>query len=540
LFKWWWLIVLATVVAVASGYLVTRDMPPVYMARTTLMVGRALTQPSPSDAEFSLSHELATTYADLAMRAPIANAVQAALGLTELPEYKVNIVAESHMIEIQVTDTNPERASAVANELANQLILQTPTSVERTDQQRQAFVNQQLDTMQAEIIKLSAEIDQKQADLQRLSSAAQLQDAQNELIALQTKLTLLQGNYATLLSNSQRGATNSLAVVEPATTPTIPIGPKKMLIMGLVAVIGLVLSAGAAHLLEFLDKSLKSPEEITKALGLPVIGYIRDIERKQNKMTYVAEYPRSPLAEAFRALRTNIEFSSVDKPLRSILVTSPNPGDGKTTVAANLALVMAQGDKKILLLDGDLRRPRIHEMMNGPVSPGLTDVIRGMNVFDAVRQWKEMHIGIMTAGNPPPNPAELLGSKKMEQVLTNLESVLDSVVIDGAPFVVTDSMVMASKVDGVIIVMRPGQTRMDVARAMNEQLIRSGANVVGVVLNRISHSKARSYSGYSVYSPYYGSSKYFEDTSKKALPEKGHPEKVKPVTPDKPLLQDKR
>lgn len=510
-----------------SGFVVTRDLPPTYSAHVTLMVGTVLYQPNPNDQEFTLSRELAATYADLAMRAPVANGVMAALGLEELPEYRVAIQYESRMIVISVTDTNPERASAVANELANQLILQTPTSVERSDQQRQAFINQQLDTMQAEIIRLSAEIDQKQTELQRLTSATQIEDAQAEIIGLESKLSLLQGNYATLLASSQRGATNTLTVVEPAFPPVIPIGPNKILIVGLVGVIGLVLSAGAAHLLEFLDKSIKTPEDVTRVLGLPVIGYIRDMDRKQNKMTYVADNPRSPLAEAFRALRTNIDFSSVDKPVRSILVTSPNAGDGKTTIASNLALIMAQGDKKVLLMDADLRRPRVHEFIGLPTQPGLTDVFRGMNAFDAIRQWKEMHIGVMTAGSPPPNPSELLGSKKMDQVLTNLESILDTIVMDGAPLMVTDSLVLSSRADGVILVLRPGLTNINAAKVMTDQLRRAGANILGVVLNRISVGRARDYSGYGVYSPYYSNHEYFDKKVKspasKAVREKSRP-----------------
>lgn len=517
LFKWWWLIAAATIVALLSGFLVTRDLPPVYVARASVMVGRGITEPNPSDYQLNMSHQLANTYAELARREPIANATMAALGLDKLPDYEVGVIYASTMVEITVTDTNPARASAVANELANQLILQSPTSSERTDQQRQAFVDQQLDEMQAQILTVSQEITQKQADIQQMSSAAQIEEARVDLAALETKLSLLQSNYATLLANSQEGAINILTLVEPATVPSRPIGPNKLLILGLVGVIGVVISAGAAHLLEFLDKSLKTPEDISRALGLPVIGYVKEMEPKKDHLTYVVENPHSPLAEAFRALRTNIEFSSTDKPIRSILITSPGVGDGKTTLSVNLALLLAQGDRKVLLIDGDLRRPRIHEGIDFTVQPGLTDVLRGMNIFDAVRQWKDMKVGVMTAGSPVTNPSELLGSRKMEAVLGNLEAVFDLIVIDSPPSIVTDSLVLASKVDGVVLVVRPGQTRSDVAKSTVDAFHRGGANVLGVVLNRISSSKARGYSGYGVYSPYYTDSRYFESGTKIAV-----------------------
>jgi polysaccharide biosynthesis transport protein len=505
LLKWWWLLVLATVVAGVAAYYATKPLPPIYQSRTTLIVGGAISDLNPDGNQVRISMSLAETYATLAHREPIQEATLQALGLSRLPEYTARALPNNQMIEIRVVDTNPQRAQAVANELAHQIILASPTSSERQNQHRMEFINRQLDDLQEEILSTREQLNVKQEELLGLNSAVQIADSQAEITGLQQKLTLLQTNYTNLLMNTHRGATNTISVIEPASLPTWPVGPNKSGIILMVSAIGFVLASSAAHLLEYLDKTIKTPEDVSRVMGLPVIGYIGEMERKRNEWDYVAEAPRSPIAEAFRSLRTNIEFAGVDKPIRTILITSADAADGKTTVATNLGIIMAQGDKKVVVMDADLRRPQIHQSLNIPIQPGLTEVFRDkVSVFDAVRSWKDRRVTIMPAGTPPPNPAELLASKKMDQIIHNLHEVVDVVVIDGPPFVVTDSVIMAAKVDGVLLVIRPGQTREEVGRAVMEQMRRAGANVIGVVLNRIPKRGAEYYySGYPVYSSYF-------------------------------------
>ena len=242
---------------------------------------------------------------------------------------------------------------------------------------------------------------------------------------------------------------------------------------------------------------------VSRVLGLPVIGFIGEMDGKANKITFVADHPRSPISEAFRSLRTNIDFASVDEPLKTILLTSPDASDGKTTVAINLAISMAQLERKVVLMDGDLRKPNIHKKLNLNNQPGLTDVFRErMNIFDVIRNWKEQRLIIVTSGSIPPNPAELLGSRRMDHILENLEEVVDTVVIDGSPMVVTDAQILASKTSAVILVLRPGQTRDEEARSILEQLNRAGARLIGVVFNRIPRKSAASYGNYRYLSPY--------------------------------------
>jgi capsular exopolysaccharide synthesis family protein len=260
-----------------------------------------------------------------------------------------------------------------------------------------------------------------------------------------------------------------------------------------------------AFTLEYMDDTLKTPQDVANVLGLPVVGYVVNeaAMEKSEGMPYVTSSPRSPMAETFRTLRTNLEFASVDKPLKTILITSPGSGDGKTTVATNLAAVMAQANKRVILLEGDLRRPRVHRALGMSNQVGLSDVFRGqMDIRDVARYSKVKDLAAITSGSLPPNPTELLGSARMAQILARLVESASVVIIDSPPFVVSDATVLSAKVDGVLLVIQPGRTHAEAARAMLTQLNRAGAHVVGVVLNRVPRKNAN----------YYGYYRYENDT----------------------------
>jgi capsular exopolysaccharide synthesis family protein len=210
---------------------------------------------------------------------------------------------------------------------------------------------------------------------------------------------------------------------------------------------------------------------------------------------------RHPVAEAFRVLRTNIDISQADQPLKTILVTSAGVGDGKTSVAANLALSIAQREKVVILVDVDLRRPSVHEFFELPNDRGLVDLLSDDVAISDVLQFKK--VAVLPSGGTPDNPTELLSSEKMDQLLTKLEKAADVVIIDGPPFLVADAMVMAAKVDGVLLVVRPGHTSRSLAIGAAEQLKRSGARLIGVVLNRIPLRGANYYAGRSYIYTYY-------------------------------------
>ncbi|MDW8325334.1 MAG: polysaccharide biosynthesis tyrosine autokinase [Anaerolineales bacterium] len=487
--RWWWLILASILIAMTSAFYFTRELPPVYLARTTLLVGRALTEANPTEFEFGLGRTLARAYASVAVREPIANGVKSQLGLTELPKYTANPTPDGQFLEILVTDSSPELAQRVANAIAEQIIKQSPGVSQ--DAERQAFVESQLEDIRRKIENTTREIAQAQEKLSSVTSAAALDSLQSEIRTLEQRLTTLQSNYATLLANTAQGASNILTVFEPAALPERPIGPNVTLIILAAGLAGLVLSTGAAYLIEFLDDTLKTSDDVNRLLPYPIVGYIGEMERGRAGLVPVIDRPHSAIADAFRSLRTNLEFAAVDKPFQVIQITSASKGEGKSSIAFNLALIIAQRGKRVVLLDCDLRRPAVHRLLGMPNHDGLSDLFLGkLNVQDVTRVWRDNKLVAITGGTPPPNPTELLGSKRMDQILAELRENYDVIVIDGPPFFVPDAWVLTAKVDAVLLVAQPGFTRRSLVRAMVEQLKRVHAPVGGVVINRLSAARA--------------------------------------------------
>jgi len=499
LLKWWWLLVASTLVAAISSFLAVQQQPPIYSASTTLMIGGALDDPNPSGNEIWLGQQLATTYSDIAKREPVREATKAALGLTWLPEYIVRPLNNTQLMEISVTDIDPPRAQAVANELANQLILKSPTSPQE-DQERQSFISQQLDEMQLKIEETQDEINVKQEELGNMVSARQIADTQNQIAALQTKLNTLQSNYASLLSNTRQGALNTITVIEPASLPTKPVGPDVLMTVLTASALGMVLAGSAAFLLEHLDNTVKSPDEIKKLVNLPTLAGIAIIrgERYPEKLITI-KHPRAPISEAYRSLRTAIQFSTIDRPENTtLLVSSPNPTEGKSVTVANLAVVMAQAGYKVLIIDSDLRRPVMHRFFELPNSAGLTSFLLEVNPLhidddliylerDIIHNTSIEGLRVLTSGPIPPNPSELVGSEKMRKSLAALSKHYDYIVLDSPPtMIVTDAVVLSTQVQGVILVADADKTQKNQLRQVTEHLREVNANLIGVVLNRLS------------------------------------------------------
>jgi capsular exopolysaccharide synthesis family protein len=210
-------------------------------------------------------------------------------------------------------------------------------------------------------------------------------------------------------------------------------------------------------------------------------------------------YPHSGIAEAYRRLRANIEFASVDAPTTTLLVTSANPGDGKTVTAANLAVVFAQAGRRVLLVDADLRKPGIHLIFDLPNAHGLTTLLRSDEVSpDAIAHPTEQeNLRVLTTGPLPPNPAELLGSQHMRRIVDQLRARVDLVIFDSPPVqAVADASVLSSFLDGTVLVVDAGHSRRDAVRQARETLAKAGAKVLGAVVNRV-HTRADGESAYT-------------------------------------------
>lgn len=487
--KWWWLIAAATLVATVSSYFATRQQPAIYRTAVTVMVGTAIDNPNPNGNEFWLTQQLATSYADIAKREPVRKATRESLGLPWLPEFTTRVVPSTQLLEIAVTDTDPARAQAVANELANQLILLSPSSSSRADQQRQAFINQQLTDLETNIQTTKDEIGRKQADLGTLLSARQIADTRTQISGLQDKLNILQANYASLLAQTQRGAINSLSVVEPAGLPVFPVGPQKLATILLAAAIGFVLAAAAGYLMEYLDDTLKNPEDVQKVAGLATLGAVPIVSglKKENELI-MAEGGNSAAAEAYRILRTNLQFASVGHPLRTLMISSPSPSEGKSLTASNLAVAFAQAGKRVVLVDADLHRPRLHRVFGVRNNVGLTTALldEHPDLSALTDQTSVPNLHLLTSGPLPPNAAELLGSDRMRELTEKLLTAADIVIFDSPPVTaLSDGVILASQLDGVLLVVGAGETRRESARRAVVALGRVNARVVGALLNRM-------------------------------------------------------
>lgn len=502
--RWLWLIVACVLVAGVSSYLSTRSMPRIYQASTTVIIGQTLQEPNPTGQDFWTGEQLAQTYANMVRRQPILQGVAQALGLSYIPSAE-NVSARSvpgtQLLEISVRDTDPERARVIADEIAHQLILQSPTE-SPDEQQRWTFVQSQLQDLEAKIEGTKKEIEGEQAKLDAANSARAIQQYQNNIAALQQKLTTYQSTYASLLTTVQ-GGVNYISVVEPAVTPTGPISPRVGYIVTLASAIGLILAVSGALLIEYLDDTIKTPDDVTQTINLPTLGAVTRIEGASIEDKLVAaDHPRSPVSEAYRSLRTNLQFSAVDKPLKTLLVTSANPIEGKSLTVANLGVVMAQAGHSVVLIDADLRRPTLHRIFGLTKEEGLTNaLLQGNPSPDGYLQaTKVENLRVLTSGPLPPNPSELLSSERMRKLIEHLKGQADVLLFDSPPsLAVTDAAVLSSQVDGVLLVVDAGACRRDLAARAVEGLSKVGGNVLGAVLNKLSPRG----SGYYYYYYYY-------------------------------------
>jgi capsular exopolysaccharide synthesis family protein len=343
---------------------------------------------------------------------------------------------------------------------------------------------------------------------------------------IQTTLALYQQIYSNLLSSYENvrlarlRSTPNVVQIEPARVPGGPIQPQPMRSGMLGAISGFLVMGAVAFLIEYLDDTLKTPEEITQHLHLPVLGMIGHMSkergnRRSDQGLYVSDNPLSVITEGFRTLRTNLEFAAIDRPIRILQVTSPGPSEGKTTIVANLGAIVAQGERRVLILDADLRKPTLHQFFNLPNRRGLVDVLRDPDSLDeVVIDYQEPDMKVITSGNLPPNPAELMASERMEQVLAELRELADLVIVDSPPGIISDPIALSAKVDGVLVVIDPGRTRIGAAQVLMEQLNRAGARVVGAVLNPVSRRNSHYYTKYGYHSSYYSSKKPYGSNGK--------------------------
>ncbi len=520
LWHWAWLLILFTVVAGVAAFVINlRTTEPIYRVTSTLMIEAPPTITS-EYAAIVTSERLATTYAKLLTSKPILSSVAERLGVSKLDAaITARPVEGTQFIEVKVEGTDPDLITAIANTLVDVFSEQNRNSQAARYTASKLNLETQLNDIEERIQETSLEIEKLKVGTINNADAGGASDdvverelSTEELIKisqLETNLNQYRQIYASLLQSyeeirlAEAQSTFKVLLVEPAELPTAPARVPLYQNTALAAVVGLMVAIGLVFLIEALDNSVKGPDDVERHIGLPVIGVIMKTENGEHPIAAVQ--PRSPVAEAFRALRTNIQYATVDFPVTSILVTSVSPEEGKTVISSNLAVVLTQGGNNVILVDTDLRRPKAHKVFGLTNHNGLTTLFvhKGTHLDGVVKATDIEGLSVLTSGKLPPNPAELLASERMFALIKMIKSQSDVVIFDTPPIsAVTDAVVLSRYVDGVILVVQPGETKLSALQQSVEQLRRVGANVLGVVFNNVQLNRSR-------YAYYYGSRSYY-------------------------------
>jgi len=352
----------------------------------------------------------------------------------------------------------------------------------------------------------SQELNKKAVQFGVLSRQADTSRYMYELLIKRFKETTLSGEIRT----------GNIRIVDRAEVPRFPVTPRKKLNILLAVIVGLVMGVGLAFFLEYLDNTIKLPEEIKDHLKIPYLGPVPAFASEDSEDGYhgdlvLAHSPKSTASESFRGIRTGILFSAADTIPQTLLVTSAGPSEGKSICASNLAVAMAQAGSRVLLVDCDMRKPRIHKIFQIGRDIGLSSVLVGKeSVKNAIVSIGIKNLDMIPVGPTPPNPSEILGSKKMKQFLDSLRSGYTRIIIDSPPIMaVTDSVVLSQMVDGVIVIISAGDTPRPVVQNGIAQLRGVNARILGAVLNGIRTGRDSYY-----YNPYY-SYYYGDDDARK-------------------------
>ncbi|MET9021033.1 polysaccharide biosynthesis tyrosine autokinase [Actinopolymorpha sp. NPDC004070] len=289
-------------------------------------------------------------------------------------------------------------------------------------------------------------------------------------------------------SSAKSGTPIKVTSLGPPITPRAPVSPQPIRNVAAGVAVGLLLGAGVAGVREALDSTLRKPEEVAELASAPVLGSF-SYDTKVSKRLLTDYRSHAPRVEAFRVLRTNLQFINVDQRSKVFVVTSSLPGEGKTTTATNLAIALAQSGQRIVLVDGDLRRPGVADSLGLEAKVGLTSALIGrVALVDAIQDWGTDGLAVLASGPMPPDPTQLLQSRAMADVLNDLRRAFDIVLIDAPPLLpVADAAILSAQAEGALLVVRHGKTTRDQIRACVERLGSVHAHIAGSVLNMCPH-----------------------------------------------------
>ncbi len=453
----WIPIALTLVFTITSAFVSYYVLEEVYQASTTLYIVNKAEKNVLTYYSFQVSNELVNDYRELIKSRRITSLVIDKMGLTGVSpsavatKINVNFKAETRVIVVTVEDKSPKFAMDIANTVA------------------EVFMEEVVELLNVENVQ----------------------------------------------------------VIDKAILPGAPAKPNKQMNIAIAGFLGIMMGLGIIFLLEYFNNTIKTPEDVQKHLNLPLIGVIPLFSNSEGKdgkkktifgvkkraettesddgslITYVS--PKSPFSEAYRIVRTNIQFSSIDKPLKVLVVTSAGPREGKTTTASNLAVTFAQSGCKTILIDTDFRKPKVHRVFNLPNSDGIVNAVAMHDIEDYrkhVISSQVENLDIMTAGHIPPNPSEVISSNTMKQVIERIKQDYDIIIMDTPPVSpITDAAILSASADATIFVAASETLEIEMALRAKGHLEKVKANIIGVILNKLSKNTQGNY--YYYYNYYY-------------------------------------
>lgn len=497
-----WTVVLATVTAVAAAVGLSFAQDRVYRAEAQVLLGETEAGSSvdlPADVPGNLRRSVQTEI-QLLESVPVRDLVRQELGVSRAPEVDARAIGQSDVIELRSRSDDPQRAADVANAYANAYVtFRREREVRRLNNAAEEL-KARLTGLQVQIADLDARIAADGDDAADLRSQRDI--VLQQQIGLTQRLTLLQAEGALDSSGAQ--------VVAPAAVPTSPVAPRPVRNGVLALAIGLLAGVGIAFVREHLDDSLAARRDLAEVgPDTPVVGTVPKVQawkRRHEPMVVTVADPHSPAAEAYRSLAASVEALGVGDGIRTLQVTSPTAGQGKTVTAANLSVALARSGRDVIAVCCDLRRPRLHEFFGLPNSPGLSAVLRTdwvLNPQESVLQPvpEVARLRFLGSGSSEDGEPRLLDAPRMQQLLRVLEGIADVVILDSPPLLgISDATVLAGKVDSTLVVTMPGATTRGQFDNALQHLQRVKGSVLGVVFNGVAPDDT--YYGYAYYHGY--------------------------------------
>jgi capsular exopolysaccharide synthesis family protein len=482
--KW---VIIATVAACVTIVTIgTLLAVPQYETTITLRVATAA-EGSVISTDYRYSDRLLNTYTKIVTSRPILEELAKSMGRTIAPKISVEILPDTELIRITLEDSDPVLAAEGANALGRILIDKSKELYSGGDKSIQEILSDQL-------TQIEAELSQSQVEFDKLVSESPGDSEGIE--AASRSIELKQETYARILEQYEEARVrdairaNIISVVEPAVVPVTPFKPRKFLNIMFGFLVGLMGGIALAFSFEYQDKTLYTTEQIEAATSSPTLGSIPTLNNW-------LEYPihGTPFGEAFRRLRTQIFASNPEVPIRTLLITSAEIGEGKSVIAANLAFSLAQSGQKVIIVDCDLRKPSLDKIFNLQNKVGLSGVLKKYaEVEEVVQSSKAPGLKVLTSGPLLSKSTELLGSPQMSSVLQELGEWFDMVLLDTPSFLaVTDAALLSPQVDGVVLVIGRGQTREKALKTAEKQLADIHAKLIGVVINRAEQDGSYAY-----------------------------------------------